>query len=178
MDVTVSGGREPFWGEMTAGEGVVEREAVGGFDAFFVVAEPRLRRALIARHGSERGREATVDALTYGWRHWDRVSAMDNPLGYLYRVGANSVRHVRVLVELDGDEGLVGAVGEPWVEPGLVAGLELLSDSQRVAVVLRHSFEWSLPEIAELLEVSVSSVRSHLERGMNKLRSALEVGDE
>lgn len=162
---------------MVIGEGVVERETAVGFDAFFVVAEPRLRRALIARHGVEHGREATVDALTYGWRHWDRVAVMENRLGYLYRIGVNSVRRGPVLIELDGDVGSTSSAGVPWVEPGLEAGLDSLSESQRVAVVLRHSFEWSLPEIAELLDVSVSSVRSHLERGMDKLRSALEVGD-
>lgn len=161
---------------MVIGEGVVERDAVVGFHAFFAAAEPKLRRALVARHGLEHGREATVDALTYGWRHWARVGAMDNPLGYLYRVGANSVRRGPVLIELEGD--MAAAVGgEPWVEPALAAGLDGLSEPQRMAVLLRHGFEWSMPEIAELLDVSVSTVRSHLERGMDKLRSALEVDD-
>lgn len=161
---------------MVIGEGAVVRDDVAGFEAFFSVAEPKLRRALVARHGFEHGREATVDALTYGWRHWDRVGAMDNPIGYLYRVGANSVRRGPVLVELDGDTGAI-AGGDPWVEPGLAAGLDALSEAQRVVVVLRHGFEWQLSEIAELLDVSVSSVRSHLERGMVKLRSALEVDE-
>ena len=32
-------------------------------------------------------REATVEALSYGWEHWARVAAMANPVGYLYVVG-------------------------------------------------------------------------------------------
>ena len=58
-----------------------------GFAAFFAVAEPRLRRALVAAYGADRGGDATSEALVYGWQHWDRVREMANPVGYLYRVG-------------------------------------------------------------------------------------------
>lgn len=141
------------------------------FTAFVAEAEPRLRRALVARHGIDSGRDAAADALVYAWRHWDRVRAMDNPVGYLYRVGASTVTPQR------GDLWAVPAdvYREPWVEPGLEASLSKLSESQRVAVVLRHSFEWTYEEIAELLGVTVSTVRNHLDRGMRKLRSGLEV---
>ncbi|MCP3856296.1 MAG: RNA polymerase sigma factor [Actinomycetia bacterium] len=64
---------------------------------------------------------------------------------------------------------------EPWAEPQLEPALDLLSENQRVAVVLRHSFEWTYDEIAELLDISVSTVRNHLNRGLEKLRQSLEV---
>lgn len=150
-------------------------EVLAGFDDFFADAEPRLRRALIARHGMDRGREATIDALTYGWRHWDRVRVMDNPVGYLYRIGANSVRVDPVVVPLRGHE--IASETIPWVEPGLARGLERLTEHQRVSVVLRHSFDWTYDEIADVLEISVSSVRNHLRRGLDKLRDTLEVSD-
>lgn len=141
------------------------------FSLFMTEAEPRLRGALVARYGMQLGREATLDAFVYGWKNWDRVSAMDNPIGYLYRVGTSHARPPRPtpVVVLD------RAHHEPWIEPELEASLSALSDQQRVAVVLRHSFEWTLDEIAELLDVSVSSVRTQLDRGMKKLRNALEV---
>ncbi len=141
------------------------------FTAFMTEAEPRLRRALVARYGVQRGRDAALDAMAYGWRHWERVSAMDNPVGYLYRVGSSSVRPTKeppVLAPVDDHR-------EPWIEPGLERSLDTLSASQRVAVVLRHSFDWTHREIAEVLGVSVRTVRSHLDRGMGKLRSDLEV---
>jgi predicted RNA polymerase sigma factor len=65
------------------------------FEAFFREAEPRLRRALIAAAGAEVGREAAAEALAYGWEHWDRVGAMENPAGYLYRVGRSKARRWR-----------------------------------------------------------------------------------
>jgi RNA polymerase sigma-70 factor (ECF subfamily) len=143
----------------------------GDFERFVEEVEPRLVRALVARCGPEIGREATVDALVYGWRNWARVSKMENPAGYLYRVGVSSVRPRRA------EQVLVESVAwsDPWVEPQLEAGLARLSELQRTTVVLHHSFAWTHQEIAELLDLSVSTVRSHIERGMDKLRSALRV---
>ena len=57
------------------------------FVAFVRDAEPKLRRALVAAYGAMVGREAALDALSWGWEHWDRLSQMANPVGYLYRVG-------------------------------------------------------------------------------------------
>ncbi len=107
------------------------------FTVFMTEAEPRLLRALVARYGVQRGRDAALDAMAYGWRHWERVNAMDNPVGYLYRVGSSSVRPTKeppMLAPVDEHR-------EPWIEPGLERSLDTLSESQRVAVVLRHSFE-------------------------------------
>ena len=53
------------------------------FDEFVERAEPRLREALTAALGSDAGREATADALAYGWEHWSRIGGMENPAGYL-----------------------------------------------------------------------------------------------
>jgi RNA polymerase sigma factor (sigma-70 family) len=141
------------------------------FTAFIAEAEPRLRRALVARYGMQLGRDATLDAMVYGWRHWDRVSTMENPVGYLYRVGASTVRPPKEPPRL----AEVSDQHEPWIEPELESSLDALSEQQRVVVVLRHSFEWTYEEIAELLDVSISSVRTQLARGMEKLRAALEV---
>lgn len=143
------------------------------FSDFFADAEPRLRRALVAAYGVERGREAAAEALAYGWEHWPRVRRMDNPLGYLYRVGQSRsrARKRRFLVGRAGVE-------DVWVEPGLPAALAHLTERQRVATVLVHGFGWTLREVAELIGVSVTSVQNHLERGLAALRSALEVHED
>ncbi len=144
------------------------------FDSFASLAEPRLRFALVARFGVEVGSQATIDALTYGWRNWHRLGAMENPVGYLYRVGRN--RAVRLLPRRDGSMfPAVEAGRQPWVEPGLPAALGTLSPKQRQAVVLVHAFEWTQAEVAELLGVRPTTVQNHLERGLAKLRTALKV---
>lgn len=141
------------------------------YSAFMAEAEPRLHGALVARYGMQRGRDAALDAMVYAWRHWERVRAMENPVGYLYRVGSSSVRPIMEPPQL----ATVEDHREPWIEPALEATLDSLTEPQRIAVVLRHSFEWTYEEIAELLDVSVSTVRNHLARGMDKLRIGLVV---
>ena len=57
------------------------------FTQFARAAEPRLRIALAAAMGPDVGADATAEALAWGWQNWDRLEAMENPTGYLYRVG-------------------------------------------------------------------------------------------
>lgn len=142
-----------------------------GFAAFFAETEPRLRRALVAAYGPQRGREAAAEALAYAWQHWDRVRDMGNPAGYLYRVGQSRTRE-RLLPPLFPP---VPAGREPWTEPELPAALESLSERERAAVVLIEGFGWTYREVAEMTDVSISSVQSYRERGLRKLREALGV---
>ena len=149
-------------------------KAETGFDTFAKMAEPRLRFALVARYGVDTGSQATVDALTHGWKNWHRVETMDNPVGYLYRVGRNRAIRLRP----SHGRPLFPAIEpgrEPWVEPGLPSALLALSPKQRQAVVLIHAFEWTQVEVAELLGVRPTTVQNHLERGLAKLRDALKV---
>ena len=54
---------------------------VDSFTRFVKETEVRLKYALCAALGSDRGMAATAAALAYGWEHWDRVQAMENPAG-------------------------------------------------------------------------------------------------
>jgi len=141
------------------------------FRLFVENVEPRLRHALVAVFGQERGRDAVADALAYGWEHWESVSVMQNPVGYLYRVGrtrtSRYARSPRFTVLASGSI--------PDVEPGLPDALAGLSEKQRVAVVMVHAYDWSREETASVLGVGVSTVDTHLQRGLRKLRSALGV---
>jgi RNA polymerase sigma factor (sigma-70 family) len=141
------------------------------FEEFYVDAEPKLRRALVAALGASRGREATAEAFAYAWEHWERVRAMEHPLGYLFRVGQTRSREraERPMFPATAD------VEVPWVEPALPTALAGLSEQQRVAVVLAHGYGWTHREVAELLGVSTSSVQKHVERAVAKLQAALEV---
>jgi RNA polymerase sigma-70 factor (ECF subfamily) len=135
---------------------------------------PRLHRALVAAYGADRGQDATAEALGYAWEHWSRVKRMNNPIGYLYRVGQSKTRSRRRAYALDWPA--VSAT-EPHVEPGLAPALALLSDVQRASVVLVHGYGWTLREVADLLGVTPSTVQTHVERAMAKLRGRLEVLD-
>jgi DNA-directed RNA polymerase specialized sigma24 family protein len=140
------------------------------FEAFVHDIEPSLRRALVAAYGFERGRDATAEALGWAWEHWDRAKDLENKVAYLFRVGQSRSRDRKTPITFERDES-----SDPWFDPGLISALASLTERQRVAVVLVNGFDWKLREVAELLDVGVSTVQSHLERGMRSLRNALEV---
>jgi DNA-directed RNA polymerase specialized sigma24 family protein len=155
---------------------VLEGEvAVDSFSRFVREVEPPLRHALIAALGQDRGRDATAEALAWAWEHADRAQALEHPVGYLYRVGRTSVRvrrRFRPLFEPVPNGDL------PHVEPGLPAAIRSLSESQRVAVVMVHAYGWSRQETAHLLGTSLSTLDTHLSRGLQNLRTALGVGSD
>lgn len=146
------------------------------FASFVREVEPRLRQALVAAFGPTDGREATVDALSWAWEHWDRLAPVDNKVGYLYRVGQSATRRYasRAIP-------VPAGAPEPWhlpdIDPGLVPALARLSEQQRTVVVLVHAFGWSQTEVAKLLEISISTAREHLARALGHLREDLEVCD-
>lgn len=140
------------------------------FEAFVSDVEQRLRLALTAVFGQEGGRDATSAAFLYAWEHWGRVSTMENPAGYLYRVGRSSQRRRKQPVWKP-----VPASAIPDVEPRLPEAISRLSERQRLAVVLVHAYGWSRREAAETVGMSVSTLDTHLARGLERLRASLGV---
>jgi DNA-directed RNA polymerase specialized sigma24 family protein len=146
------------------------------YEEFLRTVEPRLRYALVAGHGAERGLDALSDALVYGMRHWDRVRRMKNPAGYLYRVGQRLARRRPRTTPMPLPE--IPRTDAPWIEPHLSAALATLSKRQREVVVLVEAFEYTHQEASEILGIARSSIQTHLERGLVRLRAALGVDDE
>lgn len=144
-----------------------------GFVEFVETNESRLRHALTASFGYELGKEAAAEALAYGWEHWEKVRAMANPVGYLYVVGRSKGRRLHsrrssVFPPIPEDS-------TPWFEPGLPAAMAALPDKERTVLLLLHGYGWHMTEVAETLGVSKSTVQTHAERGMRKLRHKLGV---
>ena len=91
------------------------------FTAFAHEVEPRLRYALVAACGTQRGVDATVDALEWAWEHWDKIEHAGNPAGYLYRVARRrALRDPSRTFPLLRDP--ASADDKPWVEPALTGG--------------------------------------------------------
>ena len=142
------------------------------FQLFARIDGVRLRAGLVAAYGPEVGHEAASEALAYGWEHWERVSVMANPAGYLYRVGQTAARRSR---RRQGFLPAPDAVAMPDFEPALLPALEALTEPQRVCVVMVHGYGWTPSEAADLLGVSVSTARTHISRALLHLQRALEV---
>lgn len=143
---------------------------MGEFSEFVGVVEPRLRQALTASCGVEDARDGVAEGLAYAWQHWDRVRVMANPAGYVYRVARSRTRRRRRRSVFP-----VPSDSLPEIEPGLAPALASLPERQRVAVLLVHGWDWSYQEAADVMGISVSTLRNHLRRGLARLRTSLGV---
>jgi DNA-directed RNA polymerase specialized sigma24 family protein len=143
------------------------------FTAFMREVQPRVAIALTASFGPDAAADATADAFAYAWEHWDRVSVMENPAGYEYRVGRSRIPRSRAMP-------LVPAPPSnptPMIEPKLLPALRRLSARQREIIVLTEGYGHTAQEVADLLGVHPSSGRRHRDRALHKLRARLGVSD-
>ncbi len=144
--------------------------AVHDFDSFFKDAEARLRRAYGGRLAPHRVGDAVSSALEFAWVNWDRVAVMDFPVAYLFRVGLSKSRRRK--------EGRLPA-NPPHeaahVEPALISAMQQLPTRQREVVWLVEACDWTPSEASEALGLSLSAVRTHRTRGLERLRQQLGV---
>ena len=144
------------------------------FVTFAEQATPRLRPALVAHYGVETANDLCADAIAYAWEHWERVSRLDNPVGYLYRVATSRARlyqRWRRPLPLPPES----AVADGERDDALPVMLAKLPLGQRTAVVLVHVYGWSYQDVADVIGRSRSNVRNDVHRGMAALRSRMEV---
>lgn len=144
--------------------------ATRDFETFFREAEPRLRRAYSGRVAPHRVGDAVSTALEFAWRHWDRVAAMEYPVAYLFRVGLSKSRPRR-----DGRLPAPPPHETAHVEPALISAMQRLPRRQREVIWLVDACDWTPTEAADALELSLSAVRTHRSRGLQRLRRELGV---
>jgi DNA-directed RNA polymerase specialized sigma24 family protein len=71
----------------------VTDEAASSFEVFFASEQTRLLRAVYLLTGNvQEAEEIVQDTFMAVWERWDRVRAMDEPVGYLYRAALNRHR--------------------------------------------------------------------------------------
>jgi DNA-directed RNA polymerase specialized sigma24 family protein len=138
--------------------------------ALFSDLEPRLRQALFAYAGPHEIDDAIGDAFAHLCAQPERILAMRNPHGYLYRVARNASRGARRRTPNLTSPDLHH---DPEISPELVPSLERLTANQRTSVFLVSGLGWTWGEVAEFLGTSTSTVRNHHRRGMRKLRQDL-----
>jgi len=165
-------GERPY--STTAGWSSTSEPTSESFEYFYRASEPKLRRALISRYGFEIGTDAATDALSYAWIHQEKVLPMDNPVGYLYRVGQSYARRAS---RRRADLFALTVEPEHWFEPGLPKALQSLTPRQRQAVILIRGLGWTFREVSEIAGVSIPTIQKQLERGMRKLRKRMGVDD-
>ena len=139
------------------------------FEDLVTSLRPRLRRAILGFAPRDEVDDVLSEAFLYASEHWDEVSGMTNPAGYLFRVCQSRSRR-RAAGFLPAPDSL----GLPEVEPGLVPALEAMPMTQRTAVWLVHACGWPYAEVAEAMGTSTSTVGNHVSRALARLRADLE----
>lgn len=156
---------------------------MAGFDEFAEAETPRLLGLAYALTGNQHDAwDLVQEALVRVGLRWRRL-ADENPGGYARTVVVrlNVDRGRRLRRELLG-----GAVPEQpapveltqEIAPWLLDALAELTPQQRAVVVLRVLDDLDHAGIAERLGCSVGTARSHLSRGLVRMRERAEARDE
>ena len=158
-------------------------KAVEPFESFFHREFPKMVAVAYAVSGSRwAAEELAQEAFLRAYRSWDTVSGYDKPGAWLRRVTINLATSQlrRRISEAKAVERFALRRIEPidphpedemnfWIQ------VRKLPRRQREAVVLHYVDGLSSGEIAEVMKVSESSVRTHLQRAREAL--AERVGD-
>jgi RNA polymerase sigma factor (sigma-70 family) len=147
------------------------------FEGFYRAQADRVYRALTLTVGdAELARDATAEAMARAYARWSQVSRVDNPGGWVYRVGLNWAtswwrrrrREHRLPADLD-----------PAVMPAdidaatALAALRRLDTRSRAVVVCRVLLDMSTAQTAAALDIAEGTVKSRLARALATLRASL-----
>jgi RNA polymerase sigma-70 factor (ECF subfamily) len=146
------------------------------FDEFYRRARPSIGRALALALGDvDLAVEATDEALARAYERWSKVSALERPEGWVYRVGLNWA--TSVLRRRRNHQRLYTAmpVESPVItDPAVHASIAELDIAHRSVVVCRHLLGWSVSETASALRIREGTVKSRLHRATRILQARLQ----
>ncbi|MGW7100083.1 SigE family RNA polymerase sigma factor [Streptomyces sp. NPDC054883] len=160
-------------------------EASDDFHDFFERHHAQLSRlAYLLTGEADAADDLAADAMVALWHRWDRVRRADSPAAYARGVVANLARsRIRSIVRerrrvllfwshrpegTDGPD--VAAVMD------VRAALDRLPFRKRACVVLRYAFDLSEKETAQVLGISVGTVKSQTSKGTAELQRLLGAG--
>ena len=159
---------------MASAEPTSDYVALRDFDVFTATDGPRLQRALVAAYGPEDGADLYADVMLRAWADWDAIGTMANPAGYLWRVAQSGHRRYRRWTRKPKFPSRAIVERNELDDRDLLLSLGGLSDNERVAVVMVHAHRATYQEVADLLDVPVTTVNNLVHRGLNRLRADLK----
>ncbi|MEL6110500.1 MAG: sigma-70 family RNA polymerase sigma factor [Planctomycetota bacterium] len=173
---------------------LIDRALAGDRDAFAELVrqnQDRLFASMMQITGSpEESEEVTQEAFIRAFVKLDTFQRNSQFFTWLYRIAFNSAltrrRKKRARVSLDqvrDDNGLevsssFEGVDEPMLRDERVklvrSAIGTLTEEHRHILTLREMDDFSYEEIAEVLEISIGTVRSRLSRARRQLKLAIE----
>lgn len=159
--------------------------AVVTFDDFYRLHYVPVAKALaITLANQQLGTEAADEAMTRAFAKWHSVSTFANPAGWTYKVGLNWARSWHRTVARR--SAILQRFSRPEEAEALPATADLdlrtalinLDDKYRSVVVCRYLMDWNSKDTAEALGLREGTVKSRLSKGLELLRSELDVHDQ
>ena len=167
-------------------------EAWARFDTFFEDEHQRLYKALFFVTGNRQDAEELMqDAFLKLWERWDSIHEIDDPTGYLFRVGLNGFRmrrrrtamSVRKVIPVPEDRDLFSVrkvipvpeqrdlFSDAEMRADVRALLLRLTPRQRAALLLVDLLGYPSEQAARILRVRPSTVRALATKGRRALRA-------
>jgi RNA polymerase sigma-70 factor (ECF subfamily) len=165
---------------------VTNQRGAHAFDDFYTDEYRRLVPVIAALLGDRAGAEDVVqEALVEAQRRWATVEEFDKPGAWVRRVALNRASNVR---RRSGREHRALArlrvvradpVSNQLPDEALWALVRDLPDQQRRAVALHYIGDLSVVDVADVMECSEGTVKTHLSRARARLaeRYPTEPGD-
>lgn len=155
------------------------------FEAFYTREIKAVIGLAYVLSGSRLGAEDLAqEGFLAAYRHWDRISRYDDPGAWVRRVVANRAvsgfrrrkAEAKALVRLRTPHHYVPEI--PAESDALWQEVRRLPLRQRQAIALRYLDSLKTDEIAQILECSENTVKTHLRRGTERLASKFTTGRE
>jgi len=147
------------------------------FREFFEAEFPRLYRlAFLLTHNADEAEDLAQEAMVRTYRAWDRIREGEYPLAYARAVLVNHRRSLARRAKIaaahprDPSEPVAEFEGDRL---SLWQSLLALPKAQRDAIVLRYYEDLTEAESAAIMRCPVGTVKSHLRRGLSRLRVGL-----
>ncbi|MFF3864102.1 RNA polymerase sigma factor [Streptomyces sp. NPDC002209] len=154
------------------------------FARFFTEWEPQVRRYLLWLEGDpgiidDAAQETMISAHQY----WGKISQYENKRAWLFRVAGqrlNRARQARQRHGLSTDphefpdmQGDRDALAHRVDRLDILDAVRKLPQQQATAIALQLQFDYQLSDIAEIMDVSTGSVKTHLHHARKTLETLL-----
>lgn len=155
----------------------------GAFDAFAAPYLPILRAIAAREVGLGNAEDILQDALLRAWQRWDTYDeSRGTPKVWLCAIVLDRARRGRPILRrfdsrLDGIERTLDVADVTDVRLDTERAIRKLPRKQRLVVTLHYLADLSVDDVAQVLGLSVGSVKSNLFDARTNLRKIIAKGD-
>jgi RNA polymerase sigma-70 factor (ECF subfamily) len=153
------------------------------FPTFYKQYYPLLVRILVSQSCDTRWAEDVAqDTMLAAYSKWEELLTYERPDSWLFKVAIRRLRRIEAKIRRERpypddthstarDIGVAAAADE-WVNDHLevAAGVRALPRRQAEVIALHFLADYSLEETADILGISLSSVKTHKQRGLESLK--------